>query len=240
MAASSNIYGWLVPIYSSCPQMTVKPLSLLDGKVFSAGREPRSCLVLKDWMFQGDSTYRVDNTSRLHFEIFRQEKKTFIVDKSGNGTFVQGRKLTKDEPKVLYHGDSIGLLCQDMELFTYVEENERTFPLQVIVGKALGAGSYGVAYRGWQVVGDLKEVAVKIIHKNSFNNTLIPELKNEINILKTLEHPGVIRLEDVHEDEDHLGIVMEYAEGGELERQLLLDRTLGKLSEKTAKLQVSH
>ena len=57
--------------------------------------------------------------------------------------------------------------------------------------------------------------------------------------MKTLEHPGVIWLEDIHEDENHIGIVMEYTEGGELERQLLLDRTLDLFSEKAAKLQVT-
>ena len=106
----------LIP-HPSSNKMTVKPLSLVTGKIFSAGRESSCSLVLEDWMFQGDSTYHVDQTSRLHFEIFRQDKKTFIVDKSGNGTFVQGKKLTKDNPKVLEHGDTVAVLCGDVELF---------------------------------------------------------------------------------------------------------------------------
>ena len=45
-----------------------------------------------------------------------------------------------------------------------------------------------------QEMGDFKVVAVKFIKKSSYNNTLIPEQDNEINIMKTLDHPCVTGL----------------------------------------------
>ena len=89
-------------------------------------------------MFQGDSTYHVNQTSRLHFEIYRQDDETYIKDKSGNGTFVQGMKLIKDNPRVLEHGDTVAVLCGDIDLFLFLVEEERKFPLQYLVGKAVG------------------------------------------------------------------------------------------------------
>ena len=57
-------------------------------------------------------------------------------------------------------------------------------------------------------------------------------------ILKQLVHPCFTRLSEVVSDQNNFVIVMEFAEGGELENQVELDRTLEKLSERTAKIQV--
>ena len=100
--SESNVWGWLVPAHPSQPQMSVRPLSLVSGEVFSAGRESCCSLVFQDWMFRGDLWVNsVEQTSRLHFEIFRKDEQTFIVNKSSNGTFANGVKLIKDNLRVL-------------------------------------------------------------------------------------------------------------------------------------------
>lgn len=241
-----NVWGWLVPAHPSCPQMAVKPLSLVNGEVFSAGRESNCSLVFQDWMFRGDTTYRVDQMSRLHFEIFRQDEKTFIVNKSGNGTFVQGMKIVKNVPKILKHGDAIAVLCQDIELFWYLEEEtmiyRNYFPVKIItkylVGNEVGRGSFGIVRKGF-VRSTFQPVALKFLPKAAIQ-FLNSDMSTEVDILKQLVHPCVTGLKDAVDDQRHYVIVMEFAEGGELERQVLLDRTLEKLSERTAKIQVSH
>ena len=50
----SEVWGWLVPAHPSQPQMSVRPLSLVSGEVFSAGRESCCSLVFQDWMFRAD------------------------------------------------------------------------------------------------------------------------------------------------------------------------------------------
>ena len=111
--SESNMWGWLVPAHPSQPQMSVMPLSLVSGEVFSAGRESCCSLVFQDWMFLGDLSYSVEQTLRLHFEIFRKDEQTFIVNKSSNGTFANGVKLIKYNPRVLKHGDAMP--CIDLE-----------------------------------------------------------------------------------------------------------------------------
>ncbi len=38
----------------------------------------------------------------------------------------------------------------------------------------------------------------------------------EINILKELDHPNIIKMFETFEDKDHVFLVMEYCHGGEL------------------------
>ena len=154
---TNNVWGWLVPANHSQPQMSVRPLSLVSGKVFCAGRESTCSLVFQDWMFQGFPGYFVDQTTRLHFEIFRKDQETFIVNKSCNMTFAQGVNLVKDKPRILKHGDSIAILCNDIELFWYLEEDtlidRNYFSPQIftkyLVAKEVGWGLFGVVRKGF-------------------------------------------------------------------------------------------
>ena len=236
---TNNVWGWLVPANHSQPQMSVRPLSLVSGEVFCAGRESTCSLVFQDWMFQGFPGYFVDQTLRLHFEIFRKDQETFIVNKSCNMTFAQGVNLVKDKPRVLKHGDSIAILCNDIELFWYLEEDtlidRNYFSPQIftkyLVANEVGWGSFGVVKKGF-VRGSYQPVAMKFLPKSR-----IELFNSEVEILKQLVHPCVTRLKDVVSDERNFVIVMEFAEGGELEHQVVLDRTMERLSERTAKIQ---
>jgi len=41
-------------------------------------------------------------------------------------------------------------------------------------------------------------------------------LQNEIDILKQVDHPNIVRLHDIYEDEKYFFLVMELMEGGEV------------------------
>ena len=220
-----------MPAHPSQPQMSVRPLSLVNGEIFSAGRESSCSLVFQDWMFMGDVSYRFDKTSRLHFEIFRKNKETFIVNKSANGTFVinqktrKNQKLDKDDPKLLKHGDVIAVLSRDVELFWYLEEDtmRNDYPLEIInkylVGNKIGIGSFAVVRKGF-TRGSFEPVALKFLSPQwpqSYNSDLSSALSSEVEILKQLDNPCVTQLKDVVSDQSNFVIVMEFAEGGELE-----------------------
>lgn len=67
-----------------------------------------------------------------------------------------------------------------------------------------------------------EEFAVKIISKKDYK---IPTalIENEIKILRQCDHPNVLKLETVFEDENHFHIVMELVNGGDL-----FSRVIGK------------
>ncbi|XBW35946.1 hypothetical protein QEN19_001519 [Hanseniaspora menglaensis] len=62
-----------------------------------------------------------------------------------------------------------------------------------------------------------KQVAIKLIKNSSIPEGSETETKlfREINSLRVLTHPNIVRLEEVIRNDTHIGIVMEYASGGE-------------------------
>lgn len=84
--------------------------------------------------------------------------------------------------------------------------------------KELGHGNYGIVREA--IDKKTKEkVAVKSIYKIKVND--LESLRNELNIMRTLRHPNIVRFICVHEDEDYLHIVMELCTGGELFDKLI-------------------
>lgn len=93
----------------------------------------------------------------------------------------------------------------------------------------MGSGSYGEVYEA-KVKGGSAKRAIKMIKKNKVKNP--SRFKNEIDIMKELDHPNVIKLFETFEDARYVYLVMEYCEGGELFDKII---DAGKFSESTAR-----
>ena len=81
--------------------------------------------------------------------------------------------------------------------------------------KLLGKGSYGEVYLSKKLNSN-KLYATKKINKTIADTEMRRYLKYEINILKMLNHPNIVKLEEVKTDKNYYYIVMEYINGGEL------------------------
>ncbi|ERM97367.1 hypothetical protein AMTRI_Chr04g246910 [Amborella trichopoda] len=105
------------------------------------------------------------------------------------------------------------------------------------LGEEVGRGHFGYTCSARFKKGELKgqQVAVKIIPKAKMTTAIaIEDVRREVKILRALTgHTNLVQFYDAYEDHDHVYIVMELCEGGEL-----LDRILsrgGKYSEDDAK-----
>ena len=68
------------------------------------------------------------------------------------------------------------------------------------IGKVLGTGSFGeVRMCVHKFSGSQR--AVKVLRKNRMNDDEKSKLLNEINILKILDHPNIIKMYELIEDE---------------------------------------
>lgn len=76
------------------------------------------------------------------------------------------------------------------------------------------------------------EVAIKIIDKTALNQSSLQKLFREVRIMKQLDHPNIVKLYQVIENETTLYLVMEYASGGELFDYLVAH---GRMKEKEAR-----
>lgn len=100
-----------------------------------------------------------------------------------------------------------------------------------ILGPRIGFGSFAVVWRAThRQSGAL--VAVKEIDKKQLNLVVNDNLMREISILRTIDHPNIIRLFEAIQTEDRIYLVLEYCGGGDLAGQL---RRHGKVSEAVAR-----
>ncbi|OHS92893.1 hypothetical protein TRFO_40797 [Tritrichomonas foetus] len=82
--------------------------------------------------------------------------------------------------------------------------------------RIIGDGTFSTVKLGVQIFTN-QPVAVKIISKSSLTEqSQIDRLHERINVIQRLDHPGIIKLIEVIEDETAYYIVLEYCGGGEL------------------------
>lgn len=96
------------------------------------------------------------------------------------------------------------------------------------ISKALGEGSYAKVYLAFSVLAGLP-VAIKCYEKaNIKSESTFKCIMKEVEIMKGLNHPNIVRLIEIFEDEDHIFVVLEHADRGDL---LSYVKNNGRLSE---------
>lgn len=103
---------------------------------------------------------------------------------------------------------------------------------QIFIDEVLGAGQFGTVYGGVHRTSGLA-VAIKVIDKSRFPTKQEAQLKNEVQILQNISHPGVVNLEKMFENPERIFVVMEKLSGDMLE--MILSSEQGKLSERVTK-----
>ncbi|KAI0431575.1 hypothetical protein F5Y09DRAFT_330272 [Xylaria sp. FL1042] len=95
------------------------------------------------------------------------------------------------------------------------------------LGNTIGEGEFGKVKLGWKQDGGV-QVAIKLIRRDSVGNnpSRLAKIHREVSILRGLSHPNIVRLHEMSETERHIGIVLEYASGGELFDYILNHRYL--------------
>ncbi|CUM66528.1 uncharacterized protein PRCAT00004195001 [Priceomyces carsonii] len=98
-----------------------------------------------------------------------------------------------------------------------------------ILGSTLGEGEFGKVKLGWRKDGKQpSQVAIKLIKRDTILKDSESEIKihREINSLKLLKHPNIVSLVEVMKSGKYIGIVLEYASGGELFDYILKNKVL--------------
>jgi len=107
-------------------------------------------------------------------------------------------------------------------------------PLEVtdlyIVGEELGRGAFSIVRKGKHKKTG-QQVAIKTIEKNFVEKQDLQLLAREIEIMKKVNHPNVLKLYEVFETDETISLVMELVTGGELFYKIV---EKGNYSEKEA------
>ncbi|KAJ2079376.1 hypothetical protein H4R24_003820 [Coemansia sp. RSA 988] len=147
-------------------------------------------------------------------------------DLSSNGTFWNSKKIGKGRSVILSHGDVIEI--KKGYYFTYLQlaskradssEESQIDSKYQITDTVLGKGTFAeirLAYKK----DTQKQIAVKIMEKRNFsvNGTAGGGTNyiHEINLLRGIRHPNIVRVYDVAETAKHVYIFMPLLRGGDL------------------------
>jgi len=85
----------------------------------------------------------------------------------------------------------------------------------------MGDGAFSNVYRAKDTQGDHQEVAIKVVRKFEMNSTQRANILKEVQIMRQLDHPNIIKLIEFQEAKQYYYIVLELCPGGELFHQIV-------------------
>uniref|UniRef100_A0A3B5KRC2 non-specific serine/threonine protein kinase n=1 Tax=Xiphophorus couchianus TaxID=32473 RepID=A0A3B5KRC2_9TELE len=83
------------------------------------------------------------------------------------------------------------------------------------IERTIGKGNFAVVKLATHIITKAK-VAIKIVDKTQLDDENLKKIFREVQIMKLLKHPHIIRLYQVMETEKMIYLVTEYASGGEI------------------------
>jgi len=101
--------------------------------------------------------------------------------------------------------------------------------------RPLEHGKFGVVFLGKHLLTGEK-VAIKVIDKLQHKQRTLDEIKREAEIIKRLDHPNIIKVNQIIDTEKVFYIIMEYASKGDLFHRL----DLGRMDENEAREKFSQ
>lgn len=99
----------------------------------------------------------------------------------------------------------------------------------------LGQGTYGRVLRGTNKITKVVR-AIKIIPKSKVKNH--ERFKSEIDILRGLDHPNIIKLYETYEDSRNVYLIFEVCDGGELFDRIIAKGHFSEIEARTIFLQI--
>lgn len=101
------------------------------------------------------------------------------------------------------------------------------------ISSTIGKGSYSsVKVAKHRDTGEL--FAVKVISKRKVGDDVMHQIMTEVEVLKQLDHPNIVKLFEVYEDDKHWWLVMELVQGGQLFEQVYLRESTSELEARRA------
>jgi len=95
------------------------------------------------------------------------------------------------------------------------------------LGDLIGRGASGSVYRGINFKTG-ETVAIKSISLSALSPSSLPDIMSEIDLLKNLNHPNIVKYKGFEQDANSLHIILEYCENGSLQTIL---KKFGKFPE---------
>ncbi|XP_055591092.1 ovarian-specific serine/threonine-protein kinase Lok isoform X2 [Uranotaenia lowii] len=233
--------------------LKIKSLDLCNEE-FKAGRNETNDLCIGKAHLPDKILSRI---SKVHFSLKKDltdmSSPTYIYDESRNGTFLNGLLIGHQKKMIIKNDDIIALSHPTYKALVYKDLTPceaKGLPKEIsesyYVGRKLGSGACGVVH----LVYDTKTCtpyAMKHVVKNMLAECSKPKIlndpqrvMNEVNIMKSLEHPCVIKMHDIVNRPDSVYMVLEFMKGGDLLTRITSNKFLSEKTSKLFFLQMCH
>ena len=126
-----------------------------------------------------------------------------------NYNIEEGNKSRKSSSKSL--NTAVITLTNNLFAGDNKTDTDKDYKILQIVGE----GTLSKVYEAQNRITDLKR-ALKIIKKTQNNIINEEEINNEINILKAIDHPNILKTYEFFSNNESYNIIMEYCKGGQL------------------------
>ncbi|OWT40182.1 CAMK/RAD53 protein kinase [Cryptococcus neoformans Bt1] len=188
---------------------------------------------------QGTKNLELANDITKAWKEGEGEPEVWVEDlKSSNGTFVNGARI--NTRRLLRHGDEIslghaGTLDYHDVRYIYRSVGGKRLkngqassnsgdlePVGQVYEKyqlldRLGKGTFAEVHKAVDVeTGNMRAIKQIVKHRFAGNDKTLQLFHREINITRSLEHENICRLIDWYEDPQHICLVLEYVDGGDL------------------------
>jgi len=171
--------------------------------------------------------YIAENQEFYSYAI--QTDKTYRKMKSLKGCFIKEGSAEKIDDKTIMYSFSIHFTnSKKKKYFTQTADEQVKWckTIKTMMGyssladfyelrESLGQGKFGIVKSAIHKKTG-KKVAVKMLKKASMSVKDLEFVRNEIETLKMCQHPNIIKLLDLFENIEHIYIVMEFLDGGDL------------------------
>jgi len=167
-----------------------------NNKMKKLFHQPESLNTSKDINNENNDKENDNNNNKSKFHRNNKKYKT-LVDKC------KLNSLFKEELKIKISNQ------------TLIDEQTGDPKLKYKIIKTLGDGSFGVVFCAINIQTGMK-IAMKQIEKLKENVIDDLEIKNEINILKKLDHPNIVKIYEFYNTKKNYFLITEYYKYGEL------------------------
>ncbi len=130
----------------------------------------------------------------------------------------------KKQRKILTKADNLPIIKTKCDVSN--ENIYQIYTMKNIIGK----GYFSTVKEAFKKIdGETgQKFAIKIIHKSKVDITLHADFLNELLILESLDHPNIIKLFEVYEDEYNYFLVMEHLSGGDIFQKIVSQKEINE------------
>lgn len=114
-----------------------------------------------------------------------------------------------------------------VDISKFVQEGRGAIDERYTIDSVIGKGAYGeVSLIIDKVTKDKR--AMKTIHKEACNRDNSANILTEINLLKSLDHPSILKIYEFYQDDKNYYLITEYCSGGELYERIIAMRNFSE------------